>query len=415
MMRRVIVVLSLMFIPFSLVPAFSQEITKTEFSDMIAKEKIREYKHVLVLGINQPFSKGYNKYSPLFFYGWFGDNFKNKDLYMQFTMTTTRIYFIAAMKTDKIFAGVKPLLEHSTYSAWKSYNRGYNDKFREFGGNNAGAGVFFQYNWLRILSTRATFHASYHFYRLFLLASNEHKYVNMPKRHWQLKPGIELLLSDVREKSLARVKHGYLFRVEYQYARRIGYGTWYDYDRLWFREKVNNVWWPPYTGRSEGLWYKSTVHNTHRLYFNAGGYYNFDKDINLLLDFYGGFFKGVDRNNAEQIGYMQQDHAIMPGYASTEFMHNLYLISRVQIGFPIPFWDARIQPGFNVMYMPKKNEVVGQGRGLYYYGRGAVLTDIVSGGKIAYHGYPKQVYKSVSCSFSLRLGNLLPLFIRLVA
>lgn len=94
-----------MFIPFSLVPAFSQEITKTEFSDMIAKEKIREYKHVLVLGINQPFSKGYNKYSPLFFYGWFGDNFKNKDLYMQFTMTTTRIYFIAAMKTDRIFAG----------------------------------------------------------------------------------------------------------------------------------------------------------------------------------------------------------------------------------------------------------------------------------------------------------------------
>ena len=42
MMRRVIVVLSLMFIPFSLVPAFSQEITKTEFSDMSAKEKIRE-------------------------------------------------------------------------------------------------------------------------------------------------------------------------------------------------------------------------------------------------------------------------------------------------------------------------------------------------------------------------------------
>lgn len=63
------------------------------------------------------------------------------------------------------------------------------------------------------------------------------------------------------------------------------------------------------------------------------------------------------------------------------------------------------------MYMPKKNEVVGQGRGLYYYGRGAVLTDIVSGRKIAYHGYPKQVYTSVSCSFSLRLGNLLPLFI----
>ncbi|HPC43047.1 MAG TPA: hypothetical protein PL180_13550 [Spirochaetota bacterium] len=39
------------------------------------------------------------------------------------------------------------------------------------------------------------------------------------------------------------------------------------------------------------------------------------------------------------------------------------MISRLQVGFPIPFWDARIQPGFNMIYMPTKNQVIGMGRG----------------------------------------------------
>lgn len=158
---------------------------------------------------------------------------------------------------------------------------------------------------------------------------------------------------------------------------------------------------------TEGVWYKSKVHNTHRLYFNIGGYYNFKHDINLLFDYYGGYFKGVDRNNAEQIGYMQQDHAIMPGYASTEFYHNFYMIARLQLGIPLKFWDARIQPGYNVLYMPKTNEVVGIGRGLYGFGRGALL----SYHHLALNGYPRRFYSSVSCSLSLRLGNLLPVFI----
>lgn len=275
-----------------------------------------------------------------------------------------------------------------------------------FGGNNAGVGVFFQYNFLRILSAKISYHTSYHFYRMILLASNENKYPNMPKRHWQVKPGIEVMLADVKDSSLGRVKHGYLVRGEYFFARRIGFGTWYDYDRLWFHEKLNGHWVPP-TGMTEGVWYKSKVHNTHRLYFNIGGYYNFKHDINLLFDYYGGYFKGVDRNNAEQIGYMQQDHAIMPGYASTEFYHNFYMIARLQLGIPLKFWDARIQPGYNVLYMPKTNEVVGIGRGLYGFGRGALL----SYHHLALNGYPRRFYSSVSCSLSLRLGNLLPVFI----
>ncbi len=216
MMRNFFVLICLALIPLFTVPAFSQikAIKQVEIDELAPKEKIREYKHVLVLGVNQPFSKGYDKYSPLFFYGWFGDSFKNKDLYMQFTLTTTRIFYIAAFKNDRIYAGVKPLLEHSTYSAWRSYNRGTNDSLRMFGGNNAGVGVFFQYNFLRILSAKISYHTSYHFYRMILLASNENKYPNMPKRHWQVKPGIEVMLADVKDSSLGRVKHGYLVRGE---------------------------------------------------------------------------------------------------------------------------------------------------------------------------------------------------------
>ncbi len=409
-MRRILVLVCVLLVIIYTVPSFSQEPTKVEFDDMIPKEKIEEFQHLLVMGINQPFSKGFNEISPLFLYTWFGDNFQNKDFYMQFTLQTTRIYLIAAMKTDRIFAGIKPMVEHSTFASFRSYNRGYNDRFRQFGGNNAGIGAFFQYNWLRILSTKLNFHTSYHFYRLILLTENENKYPNMPKRHWQVKPGIEILLSDVKETSLTRVKHGYLVRGEYQYARRVGYGTWYDYDRLWFREKVDGKWLPPTMAINqwtEGVWYKSTVRDTHRLYFNLGAYYNFKHDINLHFDFNGGFFKGVDRNNAEHIGYMQADYAVMPGYADTEFYHNFYLISRLQIGFPIPFWDARIQPGFNVLYMPKTNDVVGQGRGMYVMGQGALMSYRM----LALNGYPKRFYTSVSCSFSLKLGDLLPLFI----
>jgi hypothetical protein len=384
-------------VSFLWVQAFSQDATKINQSDMDPVEKHQEYNHVIALGANQPFSEGSNSFSPLLAYYWFGDNYKNPDLYTQFTLTTTRIFFIVAYKTDRVYAGFKPLLETSVYSAWKSYNRGYDDKRREFGGNNAGAGAFLEYKFLRILSAKINFHASYHFYRLFLLTPNLDKYDNMPHRHWQIRPWIELELSDVKDKSLTRIKHGYMFRVEYHYARRIGYGTWYDYDRMFWREKLNDTWLPP-TGRTEGVWYRSKIKDTHRLYFSAGGYYNFKHDINLQFDFNGGLFTGVDRNNAEQIGYYQADYAIMPGYFAAEFYHHFYLISRLQVGFPIPFWEARIQPGFNVLYMPKTNEVIG-------VGRGAITNQDLA------QQYPRRFYTSVSCSFSLLLGNLLPFFV----
>jgi hypothetical protein len=387
--------------------AFSQEAPNMSFSDMEPVKKQQEYKHVLAIGANQPFSKGSNSFSPLIAYYWFGDNWKDHpNLYTQFTFTTTRIFFILAYRTNRVYAGIKPLLEHSTYSGWKSYNRGYDDKRREFGGNNGGVGGFLEYKFLRILSARVNFHASYHFYRMFLLTPNEGKYDNMPHRHWQIKPWVELELSDVKDKSLTRIKHGYQFRVEYHYARRIGYGTWYDYDRMWYQERYNGTWLPGAYGpgplyganATRGIWYRSKIKDTNRLYFSAGGYYNFKYDINLQYDFNGGYFTGVDRNNAEQIGYYQADYAIMPGYFCAEFYHNFYLVSRIQMGFPLKFWDARIQPGFNVLYLPKTNEVIGVGRGAVTY-------------QALVRPYPRRFYTSVSCSFSLLLGNLLPFFV----
>ena len=401
MIRKLFVVMSFIAISLSVIPAFAQEAAdgknEEKKKDMAPKVQKQEYQHVVALGINQPFSKGTNEFGPLFAYYWFGENFTNPNLYMQFTITTTRIFYIAAYRSDRIFAGIKPLVEHSTYSAWQAYNRGYDDYRRIFRGSDIGAVGFFQYNFLRILSARVFFHPAYFLYRLPILAENVHKYDNMPRRHWQLKPGIEVILSDTEEKSLGRIKHGYTFKLEYQYARRIGYGTWYDYDRMIWKEKYNDMWIPP-LGVTQGIWYKSTVKDTHRLYFTAGGYYNFKHDVNLQLDVYGGYFKGVDRNNAEQIGYLQADYAIMPGYFVSEFLHNFYVIGRLQLGFPLGFWDARLQPGFNMLYMPTKNEVVGQDRG--------AITN-----QWLVRGYPRRIYTSVSVTLSMLVGNLLPIFI----
>ncbi len=150
-------------------------------------------------------------------------------------------------------------------------------------------------------------------YRLSVLTPNGHKYVNMPRRHGQIKPGIEIVLNDVQDKSMERVNHGYMVRLAYNYARRIGYGTWHDYDRLFFREKLGTNRAPP-TGHTEGIWCESGIRNTHRFYSNAGGYYDFKGDFNLLVDVYGGYFIGVDRNNAEQIGGYLQDYGVTHGY-----------------------------------------------------------------------------------------------------
>lgn len=411
-MRKFFALCTLLLLPLLLLPAMSQT-TDLAFSDMTPRKSKMPYKHILAIGVNRPISEGKNEISPLFTYYWFGENFANPDLYMQFYLSTTRISFITAYKTDRIYAGIRPLVQHSTFSAWRYYNRGYGDERRAVRGSNVGAVAFFQYNFVRIFSAKLNFHPSYHIYRMPVLAKNENKYVNMPNRHWQMMPSIELQLSDVRTSETNRVKHGYLLKGTYQYARRIGYGTWYDYDRVFTRERYDGMWlpvtwFPPSLGANmfEGVWYKSNIKDTHRIYFNVGAYYNFKGNYNIQLDCYGGYMYGVDRNNAEQIGYIQADNAAMPGYFNTEFYHNMYVISRVQVGVPIPFWSARIQPGFNMLYMPKGNDVVGLG------GKNRVWFNPSNPyAHMALRNFPRTLYMSASCGFSLLLGNMLPLFI----
>jgi hypothetical protein len=414
-MKRIIPVFAAV-LSFTIIghPGYGQQspFTRTDFTPQKTQQP---YQHVIALGANRPFSGGSNALSPVFAYMYYGEKLPIPDLYAQFTITTTRVFAIIGLKTSRYFFGVKPLIEHSTYGGWRMYKYGYDDKTRDIRGNNAGVGAFFQYSFLKNLSMKASFHPSYHFYKMPLLSPNVKKYVQKPNNHFQVKPGIELSLNDVQEKSLNRIKHGYIVRVEYQYARRIGYGTWYDYDRLIFKEKYEQTWYPVYGNGSapwngwagpQGIMYKSTIRDTHRLYFSAGLYYNFEKDINILFDYYGGYFAGVDRNNAEQIGYYLADNAVMPGYYNTEFQSQFYMIARLQIGLPIPFWNTRIQPGFNMLYMPKTNEVVGIGRGSM---PGGLLYQNV--GALANQSYPRRLYKSVSCTFSTQLGNLVPVLI----
>ncbi len=352
--------------------------------DRNSAPKKMPYEYILALGVDTSFSRGSDRLTPLVGFFWYIED--RPKFYGQVTVTTTQVFFIAAYRYGRLFAGVQPLLNHNTSASYRSYNRGYEDHSRSIRGNSAGAVGFVQYAVTRLLSARVTFHPAYYFYRIPLVAENRRRYPEMPRAHWQVKPGAEIILKDMVERDVFRVRHGWFVSLSYQWARRIGYGTWYDYDRLFYRDRIN------------GIWYRSRIRDTHRVYLAVGLSYAFRGDFTLSCDINAGYFNGVDRNNAEPIGNYFAPHAVIPGYYLFEFYHHLYAIGRVQAGFPLPFWRARIQPGINVLYMPKRNEVIGIRRG------------VVTPNAVLAREYPKRVYTSASVSFSIFLGNVLPFF-----
>ena len=116
------------------------------WADNAMAEK-QPYRHFLALGATQPVSNAEeNRMSPLIMYNWFMEDFPN-DLYAQFGLTTTRVFFIFGIKNDSLFAGIKPQYNHSIYSGFHAYNtRGELDQTRVFKGNNMGAELFARYN-----------------------------------------------------------------------------------------------------------------------------------------------------------------------------------------------------------------------------------------------------------------------------
>jgi len=332
-------------------------ITATAFS---ASEK-EPYRHIVALGADRSFSNGDSSLGPIIAYYYFMEDFDNPDLYGQFTFKTTDAYFILGLKNEKFYAGIKPVLSYIWYGGYSSYYQGANDESRNFWGNSAGLEMFFKYNWFRNFSSKVSCRSDYRFYS----KGGNDTVIDLPDNHMQNLIGVNLELKDVEEKSLGRIKHGYIAGFKYEYARRTGYGTFED------------------TAAVED----SSENNAHKMYFDLGAYYNFSGNYTLMFDVRGSLQYNVDRNNAEKIGYYDADHAVVPGYNAAEFYHNKYVTARLQLGIPVSFWDTRLQPGFNMLYMPEDNGVTGVG------------------------DYDKELYTSVSLGVSTMAGGVLPLFI----
>ncbi len=328
------------------------------------------YRHIIVLGGDRSFSNAYrHPLSPVILYQ-YNITAPGDGAYGQFTLLTTSVSTVIGYRSQGVFFGVKPVLAHSVYGAYTFYDRGIPDEGRVYQGNFTGIETFFSYSPLKALSATVSYLPAYYFYRKnsesdTIISENDETTIALPDNHWEHIGSLILELSSVETTNLTRVKHGAMVKFRYRYARRAGYGTFEDISE------------------------ESTIRSTHKLYGNLGLYYRLPGEINILLDAIGSYQRNVDRNNAEMIGSNVVEHAAMPGYFYGEFLHDRYAIGKIQLGIPLFFWSARIQPGFNMLYMPEKNRVVGG---------------------IGDDGYPRTLYRSVSLGFSLKLGDVLPFF-----
>ncbi len=324
----------------------------------------REYKLITAAGGDTPISKGTNKFSPIVYASFrqYLDNRKN--LYYEVGLTTVTVFTKFGRHSEKYNAGIKPLWAHSVYGAYSDYYKGYSNPKNEIKGFFIGSYLFFDYNWTKIFTSRLLYGPDYHYY-----TAEDNANMEKPDPHWEHRAAIELLIKNIDEKNLGIIKHGFMARFRYEYSYRAGYS---------FQDRTMRNGETPHI--SDNL-------VTHKYYFDMGAYYNSARDFNVKLDLLSSIQFNVDRNNAEKIGYLNADHAAIPGYFYAEFYHNKYAIGKIRFGTPLPFWQARFEPGFNILYIPRNNRVSG-------------VPD-----------YSREYYRSISLSMTMKIANLIPLFL----
>lgn len=342
-MKKAIFLFSALLIFATSTPAFSLE--KREFTFQGA------------LGADVPIDEGDGKVIPII-YGsyitYFGQNIYNDTF-----LTTTTFSTKTGYDTGTYHIGFQPILAHSIEGGFRHYDQGILDEDKHIDGNYVGTIFFIDYRIIEDrLITQFRYRPSYYFYD-FMPNDSE---IEMPSSHWAHVGSTELIYQNLVETNLGIIKHGYQVKTKYELMRRVGYGTYEVYD--------------------------SDIDQSHKFYADLGMYYNFPGDYNLLFDIRSAYHIDVDRNNAERIGSLTVQHANMPGYYNSEFRHDRYIMGRMQFGIPFgDRWETRVQPGFNILYMPENNKVIGQ------------------------EDYPKTTYRSVSLSLSTRIAGVLPLFV----
>ncbi len=329
-----------------------------------ASEK-REYSFIAAGGADRPVSEGTNKTSPIIYASFWQYLDDSKNLYWETGATTVTVFMKFGRESNTYNAGIMPMWAHSVYGAYSDYYKGYSDSKNEIKGFYAGPLFYFRYHWTDIFSTEIKYIPDYHYYS----GEDDNPNMEIPDSHYEHTASIELLLKNTTEKNFGIIKHGVMARFMYQYTNRTDYSF---QDRTLPDGTVPELSDDPVT---------------QRYYLDLGAYYNIPGDYNLKLDFLGSYQENVDRNNAEKIGYLQADHAIIPGYFYTEFYHHMYAIGKASFGIPVPFWQMRIEPAFNCLYMPEDNKVIGA------------------------PDYSRKYWRSVSLSLTMHIADLIPFFL----
>ena len=324
----------------------------------------RDYSIISAVGADIPISYGTNKISPVLYLSYWLYYTASKKSYCEIGAYTTNVFAAIGKHNEKYNFGIKPTWGHTVYGAYSDYDKGYTDSKNEVKGFYFGTEFYLNYNWSEIFSISLNYLPAYHYY-----TAENNANMTKPDPHKEHNAGIQLQLKKISQKNFGSIKDGFLVKTSYLYSNRTDYS---------FNDRImKNVTSPEASNKP----------STHRYYFDFGFYNNFENDYNIKLEVNASYQINTDRNNAEKIGSLTADRAIIPGYFFCEFYHDRYFVSNLKFGIPLPFWEARIEPAYYILYMPEKNNVTG------------VMN------------YSREYYRSIAAAFFIKIANLVPLFI----
>ncbi|MCP4138523.1 MAG: hypothetical protein GY754_46625 [bacterium] len=328
----------------------------------------RDFSLEMALGVDQPLSEGNGYLSPIL-YASYMHYFEGTNTYGEIGATTVTAYLKYGYDNGKLHLGIQPIFGHSVYGSYRAYDQGFNDEARCLEGFYGGANLYVKKKWAKTFSTDLTYKPAYHFFS----DQFDVPTINKPNNHWSHTGTLEVILKDVEEKEvMGIIKHGFMVKAQYDIMKRMGYGTFDE---------------GPLATANGGLREPSNLDLSHKFFLFLGAYYNFSGDYNIKLDAIGGYHIDTDRNNAEEMGYLHSDRVAIPGYLNTEFVHDKFIAANIQFGIPLGFWGTRISPGFNMLYMPEDNKVLGV------------------------QDYPKRIYTSASLAIFIKIADMIPCFI----
>ncbi len=370
-------------------------------ADVYSKAVKRDYNIILALGWDQSFANQgqkaftYEIASPIIFLDliyYFGDT----GWYGELGGTTTSIYTQWGYNTDLLHVGIKPIWNHSVVAADHFYYMGYENPNRVIGGlfsggSSLGVELFYEFNFFKsYLEGRLMYKPGNHWYNEKNPDVREvyAQYQDYPPSpHWEhtieywLQSSGDFSGGRLEDRELSIIRHGWLVKFKHNYTNRTSYSLPLTAD--------TSIAMDP---------------NTHKFFLNLGLFYNFKGDFNLKFEAKGHYAVNVDTNNAEKAGNLVADNADMPGLYYAEFYTDKFIMANIKFGIPLPFWGFRLQPGFNMLYIPHDNKVISPTRQFADY------FPATANGFVTYP-YLQEVTYSVSLNIYFKIANILPVLI----